>query len=176
MPILVETSTGYRLVRLLEEDASAAARIFNEHAETGFAAYVEEPASETFILGLIRSAVGYPALAAETQAGEMVGFGFLRPYSPVPAFRETAVTTIFLSQSHTRQGIGTAMLARMLDEARAMGIVRVLAHISSENPDSVAFHRAHGFEACGRFPSIGRKWGRPFDIVWMIRDLESSDA
>ena len=46
MPILEETSAGYRLVRLLEEDAAAALRIFNEHAATGYAAYMEEPAPE----------------------------------------------------------------------------------------------------------------------------------
>jgi len=172
MQILEETSTGYRLVRLLEEDAAGALRIFNEHAATGFAAYMEEPAPETFIVGLIRSAKGYPALAAETQAGEMVGFGLLRPYSPVPTFRETAVTTIFLARDHTRKGIGSAMLGRMIQEAQAMKIERVLAHISSENPDSIAFHRAHGFEICGRLPQIGRKWGRPFDIVWMAKVLQ----
>ena len=175
MPILEETSTGYRLVRLLEEDAPAALRIFNEHAATGFAAYMEEPAPATFITGLLRSAQGYPALAAETQAGEMVGFGLLRPYSPVPAFSETAVTTIFLAREHTRQGIGSAMLARMLQEAEALGITRILAHISSENTDSICFHKAHGFEVCGQFPSVGKKWDRPFDVVWMVKPLSLSD-
>ena len=176
MPILEETSTGYRLVRLLEEDATSALRIFNDHVATGYAAYMEEPAPETFILGLIRSAKGYPALAAETSKGEMAGFGLLRPYSPLPTFGATAVTTIFLAKEHTRQGIGSAMLTRMLKEAELIGIERVLAHISSENPDSIGFHRAHGFSECGRFPDIGRKWDKPFDVVWMVKEVRAADA
>lgn len=37
--------------------------------------------------------------------------------------------------------------------------------------DSLAFHRKHGFEDCGRFKGVGRKFGEDFDIVWMQRHL-----
>lgn len=176
MSILEEIAGGYRLVRLLEEDAPEALRIFNEHAKTSYAAYPEDPVPETFILGLLRSARGFPALAAETLAGELVGFSFLRPYSPVPVFEKTAVTTVFLAREHIGKGVGSAMLRRMCVEAQAIGIERVLAHISSENPDSVGFHRAQGFEECGRFPSVGCKWGKHFDLVWMVKELQGPDA
>ena len=172
MSILEEISTGYRFVRLLEEDAPSTLRIFNEHVAAGFSAYMEEPAPKSFMLGPIQGAKAHTALAAETANGAMVGFGLLRPYSPVPTFRETAVTTIFLSADHTRRGIGSAMLR----EAKPMSIKRVLAHISSQNPDSVAFHRARGFKECGRFQAIGRKWNRDFDVIWMIKDLSEQDA
>ena len=163
---------GYGLVPLTEKDASAILRIFNEHVADGFAAYPEEHVTGDFIDGLLRSAAGYPALAAKTLDGEMVGFGFLRPYSPAAAFSQTAVTTIFLSAERTGCGIGTAILRRMMEEARRMAITRILAHISSRNPESIAFHRKHGFVECGRFPTIGRKWGEDFDVVWMVRVLE----
>jgi len=58
-----------------------------------------------------------------------------------------------------------ALLRRILDEASAQGITRVLAHISSRNPRSIAFHRRHGFVECGCFPDVGRKWGERFDVV-----------
>lgn len=162
---------GYRLCPLVEEDASAALGIFNEHVETGFAAYPENPATETFILDLMRSAAGYPAFAAKDTVGELVGFGLLRPYSSVRVFAQTAVTTIFLAPEHTGRGIGTAILERMLSEAERSGITRVLAHVSSRNPRSIAFHRRLGFVECGRFPGIGRKWGEAFDVVWMVKSL-----
>ncbi|GAG19401.1 unnamed protein product, partial [marine sediment metagenome] len=63
------------------------------------------------------------------------------------------------------------ILRHLEEEARTMGITKILAHISSRNPVSLAFHRKHGFAECGRFPGIGRKWGKSFDVVWMLKDL-----
>lgn len=167
-----EGTPGYRLVPLVEEDAAAALRIFNEHVANGFAAYPEDPAPETFIVNLFRSAASYPAFAAKEAGGRLVGFGLLRPYSPVPVFAQTAVTTIFLASEHTSRGLGAAILERMLSEAQGLGVTKVLAHISSRNPGSIAFHRKHGFVECGRFPGIGTKRGKLFDVVWMVRSLK----
>ncbi|MGD0951544.1 MAG: hypothetical protein ABR985_03985 [Methanotrichaceae archaeon] len=50
-----------------------------------------------------------------------------------------------------------------------MGIVTVLASISSLNQASLAFHKKNGFVECGRFVGIGRKMGKGFDVVWMQR-------
>jgi len=46
-------------------------------------------------------------------------------------------------------------------------IKTLLASISSRNKESIAFHKKHGFIECGRFKDIGRKRGKPFDVVWM---------
>jgi len=92
---------------------------------------------------------GYPAYAAEGEDVTFLGFGFLRSYAPGPAFAETAVSTIFLAAGETGRGIGSALLRRILDEASAQGITRVLAHISSRNPRSIAFHRRHGSSTVG---------------------------
>lgn len=173
MDVAREIRGGYRLVPFVEEDAAEALRIFNEHVASGLAAYPEEPVPETFIVGLLRSAAGYPALAAEDAEGRFVGFGLLRPYSPVPAFAGTAVTSIFLSSAHPGRGVGSAILRALLGKAKEKGITKVLAHVSSRNPRSVAFHRKHGFVECGRFPGVGRKWDQTFDVIWTVKDLAS---
>jgi len=175
MTAVRETSAGYRLVPLHEEDAAAALRVFNEHVASGFAAYAETPAPESFTAALLCSATGYPAIAVEDASGGLVGFGLLRPYSPIQAFEHTAVEVIFLSQAHTGRGLGSAVLDRLLEEAKAKGITRVLAHISSRNEGSVGFHARHGFVECGRFPGVARKWDETFDIVWMVRLLDAPD-
>ena len=146
-------------------------QIFNQHVAKGFAAYPEEPVSEEAICALLAEAGGFPAVAVEKADGALLGFGFLRPYSPQNAFAHTAQITIFLDARHTRAGIGTAILRHLEGGARRQGITRILAHISSRNPASLAFHAKHGFAECGQFPGIGRKWGKPFDVVWMVKSL-----
>jgi len=168
-----ELPTGYRLAPLHEEDAGSALRVFNEHVTSGLAAYEETPVPESFIVGLLRSAAGYPAIGVEDESGALIGFGLLRPYSPISAFERTAVETIFLSQAHTGRGLGSVILGRLLEGAREKGLTRVLAHISSKNEGSVRFHARHGFVECGRFPGVARKWDETFDIVWMVKALDS---
>jgi phosphinothricin acetyltransferase len=55
----------------------------------------------------------------------------------------------------------------LLHEAAERKISSILAGISSLNSASVAFHKKRGFQECGRFQKIGRKWGQDFDVVWM---------
>jgi len=160
-----------RLVPLEESHFPEMRRIFNEHVAEGFAAYPEEPLSEEETQSLLRRTAGYPAVAAEDEAGTLVGFGFLRPYSPISVFSHSAQITIFLDAQYTRAGIGTEILHYLEVRACRRGITSVLAHISSRNPSSIAFHAKHGFTEYGRFPGIGRKWEQEFDVVWMIKRL-----
>jgi phosphinothricin acetyltransferase len=52
-----------------------------------------------------------------------------------------------------------------------MGIVTVLASISSLNQSSLAFHKKNGFVECGRFVGIGRKMGTGFNVFWMQKKI-----
>jgi len=165
------TPADYRLVPLTERHAPQMLRIFDHHVLNGFAAYPETPLSEEAMHGLLRQTAGFPAVAAEGPDELLLGFGFLRPYSPHSTFSHTAQITYFLDARHTRAGIGTAVLRHLEREAGTRGVTKLLAHISSRNPASLAFHAKHGFVECGRFPGIGRKWGEPFDVVWMIKSL-----
>jgi len=163
--------TVRKLVRLTDRHVGGMLRIFNRHIAEGFAAYPEEPVGEETIAALLQQVGDFPAIAVEAMDGVLLGFGFLRPYSPYSTFAHTAQITIFLAPEHTRTGIGSAVLRHLEEGAREQGITILLAHISSRNPASIAFHYKHGFKHCGRFPEIGRKRGQPFDVVWMVKTL-----
>ncbi len=110
---------------------------------------------------------GYPAVSVKTEAGEVVGFGFLRAFHPAGTFRRTAEVAYFVLPEHKGRGIGGRMLSHFTEEARAMGIDNLLASVSSLNEQSLRFHAKAGFEACGRFEAVGRKSGRDFDMIWV---------
>ena len=99
----------------------------------------------------------FPAVAVENRSRTLLGFGFLRPYSPVPVFAQTAQITLSLDPQHTRTGIGTVVLCHLEQAAIERGITKIPAHMLSSNPASLAFHAKNGFIECGRFPQIGRK-------------------
>jgi len=163
--------TACNFVPLGRQHLEGMRRIFNHHIATGYGAYPEESIDRQVVGSFLLRAEGYPAIAVEAPDGALLGFGFLSAYSVQAAFAHTAQITIFLDPQITRAGIGTRLLRRLETEAYDQGITAILAHISSRNPASLAFHAKHGFIECGRFPKIGRKWGKSFDVVWMIKPL-----
>lgn len=163
--------TPITLSPLSAEDREPVLAIFNHYVVDGFSAYPEHevpPAFYEMLLGLCR---GYPNAAVRNGAGEVLGFGMLRPYSPISSFAKTAEITYFLRPDATGQGVGARLLDFLLDGARAQGIAHILASVSSRNEGSLRFHERHGFVACGRFRGIGEKRGVPFDVVYYQRSL-----
>ena len=159
----------YKLEPVSLEDGDQIIDIFNYYVESSFAAYPESKVPNEFFGSFLNLTQGYPFLVAKDTSGKVVGFGSLRPYSPLSTFSRVAEITNFISPEHTGIGIGQQILDSLLDQARRMGIVTVLASISSLNHASLAFHKKNGFVECGRFVGIGRKMGQGFDVVWMQR-------
>jgi L-amino acid N-acyltransferase len=58
-----------------------------------------------------------------------------------------------------------------LGHARAAGAHQMIAGVSAENPDGVAFHAALGFVEIARVPEAGAKFGRFIDLVRMQKFL-----
>lgn len=158
---------------LCRDDASAMLEIFNHYVEHGFAAYVEKPAAIDLMLRLLDEASDLAAIGARDTQGRLVGFSLLRPYAPREAFPKTAQVTTFIGPNWTGHGLGTAMLERLVGEAHKLGLTSLLAHVSSQNPGSLAFHGRQGFTECGRLRGIGSKQGASFDVVWLQRMLST---
>jgi L-amino acid N-acyltransferase YncA len=146
-------------------------RIFNYYIEHSYAAYPEKPLPVAFFAKFLEMTKDYPAFALKDANGDVVGFSFLRPYNPFPAFHHTAEVSTFIDPMHVGKGLGTEAYQRLEVGARTKGITVILAGISSKNPQSISFHRKQGFVECGRFPGIGKKNSQPFDVVWMQKTL-----
>jgi L-amino acid N-acyltransferase YncA len=148
-------------------DGNEVIDIFNYYIENTFAAYPETPVPYQFFTVLQQVCAGYPAVAARTTDGLLAGFGMLRPYNMIPAFRHTAEITYFIRSDLTGRGIGGGLLGYLETAGKIQGITTILAGISSLNEGSIRFHARHGFLACGRFINAGTKKGVNFDIIWM---------
>ena len=154
-----------------EEDRISIIDIFNYYVEHSFAAYPEEKLPYAFFDNVFLNAEGYPRIVIENQNENIIGFAMLRPYSPIPAFKNTAEISYFIHPDMTGHGLGSLMLNYLLDEAKLKGILNILAGISSLNEGSIRFHIKNGFKECGRFLAIGLKKGISFDVVWMQLEL-----
>ena len=79
--------------------------------------------------------------------------------------------TIILAPSAQGRGVGRALMTAVEDHARERGAHTMVAVVSAENPEGVAFHKALGYADHGTLPQVGRKFGRYLDAVFMVKIL-----
>jgi phosphinothricin acetyltransferase len=101
-----------------------------------------------------------------------VGYAYAGPYRPRPAYRFTVEDSLYLAPQAQRRGIGTALLARLIETCTARGARQMVAVIGdAANAGSIAVHARAGFVEAGRLAQVGRKFDRWLDIVLMQRAL-----
>lgn len=107
----------------------------------------------------------------DEECGKIVGFCQLSAYNPFSSFAQTACVTYFIASDYTACGLGGKCLKVLEKDARKQGIQHLLAEISSENAESISFHKKHGFTVCGELKDIGEKLGSKFGVVLMQKDI-----
>src|SRR5437016_6405317 len=114
---------------------------------------------------------GFPYLVAVVD-GSVIGYAYVGPYRPRPAYRFTVENSIYLKPAIHRRGIGLQLLQRLLGECEARGYRQMIAVIGdSANAGSIGVHTKCGFRLIGTHPNVGLKFGRWLDTVMMQRDL-----
>jgi phosphinothricin acetyltransferase len=114
---------------------------------------------------------GFPYLVAAL-GGRVVGYAYVGPYRPRPAYRFTVENSVYLRPAIHRRGIGLQLLQRLITECEARGFRQMIAVIGdSANAASVGVHSRCGFQMIGTHPDVGFKFGRWLDTVMMQRAL-----
>ncbi|WP_082141464.1 GNAT family N-acetyltransferase [Cellulosimicrobium funkei] len=128
------------------------------------------------------TARGLPFLVAEvdgttrpdgTSDPVVAGYAYASAWRPKPAYRHTAEDTIYLDPAFAGRGIGTALLAALLEACTAAGVRQVMSVVADvpEAAGSLPLHRRFGFAEAGRLTAVGFKHGRWVDTILLQRSL-----
>ncbi|MFI0775459.1 GNAT family N-acetyltransferase [Streptomyces sp. NPDC021212] len=165
-------------------DLKAVADIYTHYVRHSVITFDETPRSAADWEQLLRDLTvrGLPFLVAEL-SGAVAGFAYAAPWRPKPAYRYTVEDTIYLAPDATGQGLGTALLGRLITEAGRAGKRQMIAVIADTGSDgtgdatgsdaSTALHRRFGFTDTGRLTAVGHKHGRWVDTVLLQRPLSA---
>ena len=151
-------------------DVPAITRIYRHAVDTSVATFDTEAPGETVMAEKFGHMVemGHPVIMAERD-GTVVGYAYASTYRPRPAYRFTAEDSIYLAPDAQGQGLGSALLAQLLEESRTFGFRQMLAVITAERANSIRLHEKHGFRLIGRHEALGYKFDRWLDIVHLQR-------
>ncbi len=163
-------------IRTVEQtDIPAITRIYAHAVRHGTASFEIDPPDDAE-MALRRQALfdgGYPYLVAEID-GAIAGYAYAGPYRPRPAYHWSVEDSIYIAPEHQRNGLGRALLNRLIAESEARGFRQLIAVIGdSGNMPSIELHRATGFRLVGTLEAVGFKFGRWLDSVLMQRPLGS---
>lgn len=154
-------------------DLAAINALYNDEVLNGTATWDDEPWSTE------RRAAWFaelgepstPVLVAEV-GDEVRGFAYLSWYRPKSGYRYTREDTIYIHPECRGKGLGTPLLAALIQRARASNIHLLAAVITTDNEPSIRLHRALGFEEVGTLRECGYKFGRWLDAVQMTKRID----
>ena len=145
--------------------------IFNYYISNGTAAFPGTVLPEQFYRFLMEKSEGYPSYVLKKDNNSIIGFCQLSKYNPFSTFKSTANITYFISKDYTRKGLGSKCLEKLEQDAIKMGIRNLIAEVSSENKESINFHKKHGFFIAGELKDIGEKFEHSFGVIYMQKRL-----
>ncbi|MHA1567575.1 MAG: GNAT family N-acetyltransferase [Alphaproteobacteria bacterium] len=161
----------------LAADCAAIQQIYAHNVLTGTATFETTPpdqAEMTRRLAKIQDA-GLPFLAAE-RAGDLVGFAYASPYNERYAYRFTLGNSVYVGQNAQGQGIGRALMGRLIGRCTALHYRQMIAVIGDGNAASMKLHEAVGFRQVGTLRGAGFKFGRWVDVALLQCALGPGDG
>src|ERR1700744_4158779 len=152
--------------------------IYAHHVLHGTGTFEEEPPAVEEMLTRFRKVAGcgYVWLVA-TDATRIRGYGYYTPFRDRSAYRFTVEDSIYVREDVRGQGVGKALVARLIELATQAGLRQMIAVIGdSENVGSIGVHASLGFHMIGTMKAAGIKFGRWLDVVTMQRPLGKGDT
>lgn len=169
---------GMEIRDAAEADVPDMQAIYAHHVLHGTGTFEEEPPSVEDMLGRFHKVLDQGCVwLVATDATGVLGFGYYAPFRDRSAYRFTAEDSIYVREDVRGQGVGKALVSRLIELATAAGLRQMIAVIGdSENVGSIGVHASLGFHMIGTMKAAGIKFGRWIDVVTMQRSLGKGDA
>ena len=164
----------------VDTDLAGVADIYRHYVENTVATFdyvVPSPASWLAKYRTIREA-DRPFVVATLpmeSVDQIVGYAYLGTFRGMPAYDRSTEDSIYVRPGSGGRGVGSALMAGMLDRANRDNVRQIVAVIAATGgAGSIALHKRFGFTEVGRLRSIGHKADQWIDCVYMQKDLWDS--
>jgi phosphinothricin acetyltransferase len=172
-PFTMQTPLSFSLRPATEADMASVLRIYGEHVAHGLASFEESSPSLDDMLARYHhlKSQSFPYIVAERK-GVVVGYAYAGPYRTRSAYRFTIENSVYVDRQAAGEGIGRALLSRLILECEKGPWRQMIAIIgNSGNEASIALHKSLGFRLVGTLRDVGFKHDQWVDTVLMKRAL-----
>jgi phosphinothricin acetyltransferase len=153
------------IAALVPGDWDDVARIYGEGIETRMATFeTEVPSWEAWDVAHLAD----HRLMARAD-GRAAGWAALAPVSSRPVYAGVAEVSVYVAAAARGRGVGTALLAALVESSEAGGVWTLEAGVLPANEASVRMHERCGFRAVGIRERLGRMRGEWCDVLLLER-------
>jgi L-amino acid N-acyltransferase YncA len=170
-----EPEFAFSIREASERDLPHIREIYNYYVANSTVTFDEEPQTLAELRAKFRhtAKLGHPWIVAVSPTGQILGYATVSPWKQKAAYRFTVENSIYLGAGATGKGLGTALMAELLERSKAAGIKEVVAVIADRGAESsIAMHERFGFREVGRMGKVGFKFGRWLGTVLMQKSLK----
>ena len=149
------------------EHADAVLAIYQEGIDTGDATF--ETAAPTWS-DFDRARLAEHRFVALDEHGRVIGWAAVTAVSSRCVYRGVVEHSVYVSAAARGQGVGRALLQRLIEATEAAGIWTIQSGVFPENRASIALHDKLGFRVVGTHERLGQfSDGRWRDVVLLER-------
>ena len=155
-------------------DAVSIADIYNEAILSTTATFDTEPKSANDRKRWLEEHDDRHSVIVAEVEEEVVGWASLTSWSDRPAYDETAETSFYVAKPYRSCGIGRALKARTIQDARRLGFHSLIARVAEGSEASIHLNESFGFRHIGTMKEVGMKFGKRLDVHLMQLMLNES--
>ncbi|MFM7030607.1 MAG: N-acetyltransferase family protein [Micrococcales bacterium] len=158
----------------IETDLPAVFEIYNYYVQNSVVTFDIDPLKLGDWIDKFRWIQGMqlPFLVAVAESGYILGFAYVAPWRQKAAYKRTVEDSIYLRPAAMGKRVGTKLLTRLLEDAKAAGVKEVVAIISDKGAEaSVQLHTSLGFTHQGHLGKVGFKFGRWLGTILLQKNL-----
>src|SRR5262249_34075085 len=93
------------------------------------------------------------------------GWLSLQSFYGRPAYHATAEVSVYVAPEHQRSGVGGALLERVIQRSRALGLNTLVGYIFAPNPPSLQLFAVFGFARWAHLPRVAELDGVERDLI-----------
>ncbi len=140
--------------------------IFNEAIINSTALYDYQPRTmENMVEWFDRKITNqFPVIGATNNGGELLGFASYGTFRQWTAYKYTIEHSVYVHHQHRGQGIGQALLEKLIASAIDRQYHTLIGGIDMSNQASISLHQKLGFRHCGTIAQAGFKFGSWLDL------------
>ena len=162
----------YTYEKLVPAHENDVMHIFNHYTQNSFAAYPEGVVPNLLFSRFLKSERPIPHTRLHRATGPWSDSACFGRTTRLRHLKKPPRSAILFGMTTRARESESPRCANWKKTRRISGIRHLLADISSENKESIEFHERNGFTRCGYFNNIGKKFGKPFSVVWMEKELK----
>jgi L-amino acid N-acyltransferase YncA len=147
-------------------DAAAIARIYNEGIADRVGTFETRPRTAEDIRKWFDGV--HPVVVVE-DGGPVIAFASCTAYRPRECYAKVAEFSVYVARDRRGAGAGRVALERLVGDAKAAGLHKLVSRIFPENAASRAMCRAAGFREVGIYRDHGQLEGVWKDCVIVER-------